>query len=166
MGVLLASSSQFPCKSHPSVLCRLLVSSAPGGFQGHLRVSSDPRRVPSSCIILGVECPLGASSSSFTYKNSHGVVSSGCPQHQGDPRSSSLFMHKKCPSVLHHLRVSSAPRAFPGHLHPSSQAISLHGVSSPGIRGTWCPPGASACSFTASHLHPSLISLSSSCSQH
>lgn len=145
MGALSASSSQFLCKSHPSVLCRLMVSSAPGGFQGHLRVSSDPRRVPSSCIILGVGCPLGASSSS-TYKNSHSVVSSGCPHHQDDPRSS-LFMHKKCPSVLHHLWVSSAPRAFPGHLHPPSQAVSLHRVSSLGIRGTWCPPGASACSF-------------------
>lgn len=58
-------------------------------------------------------------------QNSHGVVSSGCPQHQDDPRSSSLFMHKKCPSVLHHLWVSSAPRAFPGHLHPSSHASCL-----------------------------------------
>lgn len=52
-------------------------------------------------------------------QKSHGVVSSGCPQHQDGPRSSSLFMHKKCPSVLHHLWVSSALGAFPGHLHPS-----------------------------------------------
>lgn len=162
----MASSSQFPCKSHPSVLCRLLVSSAPGGFQGHLRVSSDPRRVPSSCIILGVECPLGASSSSFTYKirtvlSALGVLStkvipdhlhssctknvplscitSGCPQHRVPSQGISILLHKPSPFMVCHLLASVARGALPEHLHAPSHA---------------------------NHLHPSRISLSSSCSQH
>lgn len=148
MGALSASSSCFPCESRPSALCRLLVSSAPAGFQGHLRLSSNPRRVPSSCIILGVGCPLGASSSSFTYKSRTVLSALGVLSTKMTPD----HLHSSCTK---NVPLSCITSGCPQHWVPSQgisilhmQAVPLHRVSSLGIRGTWCPPRASACSFT------------------
>lgn len=102
-------------KKCSSILHRLLASSVPGGFPGHLHISSRARCIPSSCVFSwclrcwassqGIFILLRVPKKSPSLASSLGVVGT-----RWLPRSSSsFFMCKKCPSILHHLWVSLAP---------------------------------------------------------
>lgn len=107
-------------KPSPFMVCHLLASVARGALPEHLHAPSHANHLHPSLISL----------------------SSSCSQHQMPSLGISDLPMQDTRSVCHHLLVSLAPGALPGH----HQATSLHPTPF-GVFGTGCPPGTSLCSF-------------------
>lgn len=118
-----ASKGIFMFLQIPDVSLRLASFLVLSALLGHLHPPSHTkiRTVLSALGVLSTKVIPDHLHSSCTKNVPLSCITSGCPQHRVPSQGISILLHM--------------------------QAVSLHHVSSLGIRGTRCPPGASACSF-------------------
>lgn len=133
-----ASKGIFVFLQIPDVSLRLASFLVLGVLLGHLRPPRTKILTVLSALGVLITKMIPDHHSSCTKNVPLSCITSGCPQHRVPSQGISILLHKLSPFIVCHLLASVARGALPEHLHAPS----------------------------ANHLHPSLISLSSSCSQH